>query len=94
MFLNSVDHINLTDKIVLLKKEAFTILPTAHYKYRLRRVAYCFSDPGGNATYLVTARFPSERYNQITTAWSRDMIEGWLTEDDAQKLLMWEALSI
>jgi len=88
MELNSPDYTDLTGKVVLLKISGYT--KDQSFGYRLRRVV----DPCSPIDSLVKlARFnPLSPNSNIIELWNRNRVEGWLTIENAEKILVWEAL--
>lgn len=96
MELHSPDYIDLNGKVVLLKSvsEASESISTDiqtrnSIVFRLRRV--CSSCSPVDINVRLTRVVPKYGAVIIETL-NRNLIEGWLTDVDAERLLMWETL--
>lgn len=88
MELHSPNYIDLTGKIILLKTNPY--MGDLTLSFRLRRVTEQGSPIN---TYVRVARIVPKVGASQTEIWNRDHVEGWLTDINAEQLLMWEALS-
>lgn len=89
MLILPIDFVDLTDKIVVLRQNC--VIPGAPLAARVRRVkggngVIYTKDPWLNQTVYVSGPLGTQTHYQ------RKDIQGWISEEDGEKFLMWNAL--
>lgn len=87
MKINPIDGDDLIGKIVVLKKTARDF--SSNNKFKIR---YVLKENISENLVRLSCKDPING-NEITELWHRNWIEGWVTKEDAEKLLTWERLS-